>query len=129
MTTGRINQVASLIEGRAARTRPAQKGAAGSDASATVVRKERRSFGHTGAGEDPMPAAFTESEGPNRPPRAAPSPDRARTTRDARAASGSARTRNARAERQPIVRHNAGALGMQHRKPTPSEPKRRSPHN
>lgn len=128
MTTGRINQVAFLMDAGVARARPAPGGADGPEASATVVRKEHSS-GQIGGNEDPMPTASTESESPNCRPRTTPPHDEARATGDATAASGSPRAPSARGERQLIARGNAGALGMQHRKPTPGKPKQRLPRD
>ncbi|MCF8701872.1 hypothetical protein L3054_10805 [Corynebacterium sp. MC-10] len=65
---------------------PPGGGAAGSKASAAVVRKERVCWADRGEG--PVPAASTESENPSRRSRTAPPHDGARRTRDARAAFG-----------------------------------------
>ncbi|KAJ8546619.1 hypothetical protein K7X08_037219 [Anisodus acutangulus] len=109
MTTGRINQVASLADADArTRPRPAQTGAEGSDASArpSFSRSVVRPSGQIG-GRDPVPAAFTESESPNRHTRTTPSHGGATKAWDARTTYGSARARSARAERRPFVRRNA----------------------
>ena len=100
---------------------PPGGGAAGSKASAAVVRKERVCWADRGQG--PVPAASTESENPSPRSRTAPPHDGARRTRDARATFGFAPTHGVRgAKGDRLHATMPGAVGMQHRKPTSDGP-------
>jgi len=127
MTTGRINQVAFLVDAGVARARPSPEGPDGSGASAAVVRREAV-LARADGGEDPVPAEFAASESPGRRSRTTTSLDGARRAWDARAASWFApRARSARGEVRLVARGNAWALGMQHRKPASGKPGLRLP--